>query len=277
MKAVRLRDPDEGGNAYLNLWDLVKGAKTKEEYLAACRGAIATICASWREQYLEWEKQLEGMRGPPPVLLVVATRAPSASWLFEHLTRDYELLHNPDDDDRHTWVTIQIDSKVFEAEKGRQAVLREMVNTVGQQGRPGEHVRCIVSVGMLAEGWDVKNVTPMPGIRAFGSPLLTEQVIGAASSNSRPRSSNGSKRSTTRPVDTPPTECSAPSTTRTPTRHDHQTHPVRKNGGTSGWPSANASTRCSTNGGVALGIWGARRALGRRISSPNRSARARQR
>ena len=112
------------------------------------------------------------------MLLCVADSAQRAAWLFEHLTREYELLRNPDDDDRTRWVTIPIDSKVFDADKGNEAVLREMVNTVGSKGKPGEHVRCIVSVNMLSEGWDVKSVTHILGLRAFGSPLLTEQIIG---------------------------------------------------------------------------------------------------
>ena len=41
VKVVRLPDPDEHGRVYLNLWDLVKDAKTKVEYLRACKGAIA--------------------------------------------------------------------------------------------------------------------------------------------------------------------------------------------------------------------------------------------
>ena len=39
---------------YLDLWDLVKGAKTKEEYLRACKGAIASIYSSWKKDYDEW-------------------------------------------------------------------------------------------------------------------------------------------------------------------------------------------------------------------------------
>ena len=39
-------------------------------------------------------------------------------------------------------------------------------------------MRGIVSVNMLSEGWDVKSVTHILGLRAFGSPLLTEQIIG---------------------------------------------------------------------------------------------------
>lgn len=175
VKVVRLPEEKE---TYQDLWDLVRGAKTKEEYLSACKGAIATIYSSWSEDYLEWEKRLEGMRGPAPVMLVIADKAERARWLFEHLTRDYELLKNPDSDDRESWVTIQVDSKIFDAEKGNEATLRRMVNTVGKTGQTGEKVRCIISVNMLSEGWDVKSVTHILGIRAFGSPLLTEQVIG---------------------------------------------------------------------------------------------------
>jgi type III restriction enzyme len=46
VKVVRLPDPDEQGRVYLDLWDLVKGAKTKDEYLRACKGAIASIYSS---------------------------------------------------------------------------------------------------------------------------------------------------------------------------------------------------------------------------------------
>lgn len=179
VKVVRLPEPGEEGYRYLNLWDTVSGAKTKGEYLSACRGAIASIYASWKEDYEEWEQHLEGLRpGPPPVMLVVADKAERAKWLFEHLTEDYELLRNPDTDDPLEWVTIQVDSKVFDAEKGKEATLREMVNTVGKEGKAGQDIRCIVSVNMLSEGWDVKNVSHIIGLRAFGSPLLTEQVIG---------------------------------------------------------------------------------------------------
>jgi type III restriction enzyme len=179
VKVVRLPDPDEHGRVYLDLWDKVKGAKTKEEYLRACRGAIASIYASWRKDYDDWSSMFENMRpGPSPVLLCVTDSAQRAAWLFQHLTRDYELLRNSDDEDRSRWVTIPVDSKVFDANKGNEAVLRKMVNTVGSKEKPGEHVRAIVSVNMLTEGWDVKSVTHIVGLRAFGSPLLTEQIIG---------------------------------------------------------------------------------------------------
>ena len=57
-------------------------------------------------------------------------------------------------------------------------LLREVMNTVGKPGRLGEQVRCVVSVAMLTEGWDANTVTHILGIRAFGSQLLCEQVVG---------------------------------------------------------------------------------------------------
>jgi type III restriction enzyme len=59
-------------------------------------------------------------------------------------------------------------------------ILREVMNTVGRKGRLGEQIRCVVSVSMLTEGWDANNVTHIMGLRAFGSRLICEQVIGRA-------------------------------------------------------------------------------------------------
>jgi type III restriction enzyme len=61
-----------------------------------------------------------------------------------------------------------------------QALLREVMNTVGKAGQLGAQIRCVVSVSMLTEGWDANNVTHILGIRAFGTQLLCEQVIGRA-------------------------------------------------------------------------------------------------
>ncbi len=57
-------------------------------------------------------------------------------------------------------------------------ILREVMNTVGKPGKLGEHVRCVVSVSMLTEGWDANTVTHILGVRAFGTQLLCEQVVG---------------------------------------------------------------------------------------------------
>jgi type III restriction enzyme len=57
-------------------------------------------------------------------------------------------------------------------------LLREVMNTVGKAGKLGEQIRCVVSVSMLTEGWDANTVTHILGIRAFGTQLLCEQVVG---------------------------------------------------------------------------------------------------
>lgn len=61
-----------------------------------------------------------------------------------------------------------------------QDLLREVMNTVGKYGQLGGDIRCVVSVSMLTEGWDANTVTHVLGIRAFGTQLLCEQVIGRA-------------------------------------------------------------------------------------------------
>jgi type III restriction enzyme len=57
-------------------------------------------------------------------------------------------------------------------------IMREVMNTVGKAGKLGEPVRCVVSVSMLTEGWDANTVTHILGVRAFGTQLLCEQVVG---------------------------------------------------------------------------------------------------
>ena len=84
-------------------------------------------------------------------------------------------------------VSLRIDSNLLaiaESEdpnasrKDAAEELRQIVATVGKRGMPGEKVRCVVSVNMLSEGWDASNVTHILGLRAFGSQLLCEQVVG---------------------------------------------------------------------------------------------------
>ena len=59
-------------------------------------------------------------------------------------------------------------------------LLREVMQTFGKKDRLGESIRCVVSVSMLTEGWDANTVTHVLGVRAFGTQLLCEQVIGRA-------------------------------------------------------------------------------------------------
>ena len=93
------------------------------------------------------------------------------------------------DKDFRAAAAIEIDQfkrEIIERTGDRQAaekitdaeLLREVMNTVGKKGRLGEQVRCVVSVSMLTEGWDANTVTHILGVRAFGTQLLCEQVVG---------------------------------------------------------------------------------------------------
>jgi type III restriction enzyme len=59
-------------------------------------------------------------------------------------------------------------------------LLCEVMNTVGKRGRLGGSIRCGVSVAMLTEDWDGNTVTHVLGVRAFGTQLLCEQMVGRA-------------------------------------------------------------------------------------------------
>jgi type III restriction enzyme len=61
-----------------------------------------------------------------------------------------------------------------------EELLREVMNTVGKPGKLGDNIKCVVSVSMLTEGWDVNTVTHILGVRAFTTQLLCEQVVGRA-------------------------------------------------------------------------------------------------
>ncbi|MFA4864382.1 MAG: DEAD/DEAH box helicase family protein [Bacteroidales bacterium] len=82
--------------------------------------------------------------------------------------------------------SFRIDNKVMQetdSDEGQskdeaKKKTRQIADTIGQHGKPGEQVKCIVSVQMLSEGWDANNVTHIFGLRAFGSQLLIEQVVG---------------------------------------------------------------------------------------------------
>ena len=124
----------------------------------------------WQHLYKKWT---EAGSVVPPVMITVANRTETAvriKYAFDHHRIQIDELCNPE-------LTIEIDSKVLDKVDDSSA-LREMVDTVGKKGKPGEQIRNVISVGMLSEGWDAQTVTHILGLRAFSSQLLCEQVVG---------------------------------------------------------------------------------------------------
>ena len=86
-----------------------------------------------------------------------------------------------DEIDRFKRERVERSGDIRDAENmSEQELLREVMNTVGKPGQLGDSIRCVVSVSMLTEGWDANTVTHVLGVRAFGTQLLCEQVIGRA-------------------------------------------------------------------------------------------------
>ena len=151
----------------------------------------------WQETKTEWLKIGHKV---PPVMITVANRTETSSrikFAFDHnqilipelcnsdktLQIDSKVLENAESETEA--VEVEIDSEIEDEEneskltKKQQAeLLRQTVDTVGREGKPGEQIQNVISVGMLSEGWDAKTVTHIMGLRAFSSQLLCEQVVG---------------------------------------------------------------------------------------------------
>lgn len=165
--------------------------------------AIYLLGTDWLETAKQWN--VAG-RPTPPVLIAVCNRTETAArvaYAFTHKKVLIEELQAPEK-------TLHIDSKVLEKAETREEVttavkgpstaasdedgdeppspptrkkdqaewLRDVVNTIGQPGKPGAPIQTVISVGMLTEGWDARTVTHILGLRAFESQLLCEQVVG---------------------------------------------------------------------------------------------------
>lgn len=183
-----------------------RGAEPHEALPPLVQAAYNLLGADWRKAREEWEK---AGHTSPPVLLTVCNRIETAARLehwFNTGQAQWPELKAPER-------TLRVDSKVLEkAEIGEAAgsdknyearlrsileaaeisadrkerlgglkkeeLLREIVDSVGKRGRAGQDLQNVISVAMLSEGWDAKNVTHIMGLRAFTSQLLCEQVIG---------------------------------------------------------------------------------------------------
>ena len=186
--------------------DLNRKAESHETLPKLIQDAYTLLGADWREALRQWQ---DAGHPSPPVMLTVCNRTETAARI-EHYFRNGDThwpeLHQPER-------TLRVDSKVLDkAEIGessgsdksyeetlkaivkaanipetrkerllglkKEELLREIVDTVGKRGAAGQDLQKVISVAMLSEGWDAKNVTHIMGLRAFTSQLLCEQVIG---------------------------------------------------------------------------------------------------
>jgi len=185
---------------------LTNGRPKPEAVYREAEGAALMLYGQWKHTFDEVRSKAISREAIPPVMIIVCDNTDIAQVFFEKISGE-RVVEVPSEDGQGTETrtvfggsekfpdlenreserrTIRIDTKLLakiEAEEGESKDeatlrLRDIINTVGRAGRPGEHVRCVVSVAMLTEGWDATNVTHVLGVRAFGSQLLCEQVVG---------------------------------------------------------------------------------------------------
>lgn len=136
------------------------------------RNAYMMLGGNWQETFRIWSDDGHPV---PPVMITVANSTNTAARI-EHAFSGGGIDIPELAGKEHM---LRIDSERLKKESASRAeTLREMSDTVGKAGELGGSLRNIISVGMLSEGWDARNVTQIMGLRAFTSQLLCEQVVG---------------------------------------------------------------------------------------------------
>ena len=178
-----------------------RGAQPHEPLPDLVTNGYYLLGYDWREAANAWKSNGHQV---PPVMITVANRTETAARVNHALTNKRVLIDELCDPERILHIDSRVLKQAEEAEepiatlanvsengsqsedaghrrltaKERAEGLRKKVDTVGKPGQPGAKVQNVISVGMLSEGWDVKTVTHIMGLRAFTSQLLCEQVVG---------------------------------------------------------------------------------------------------
>ena len=125
----------------------------------------------WRQSREEHDKL-----GKKPILFVMTDDTKNCDEVAEYLEGRY-----PDLKDSVLVIHTKNNGEISEAQsgKGKDELerLREQANEIDDATTPW---KAIVSVMMLKEGWDVRNVTTIVGLRAYSakSNILPEQTLG---------------------------------------------------------------------------------------------------
>lgn len=128
--------------------------------------------------YLEWEQQYEELKNhKTPILFIMTMSTKEADQAAAFLESNYPLMKNAVLT-IHTNNSGEIkESSSSKKDKDELEKLRKAADNIDKNNSP---YKAVVSVLMLREGWDVKNVTTIVGLRPFGadSKILPEQTIG---------------------------------------------------------------------------------------------------
>ncbi len=127
--------------------------------------------------YTEWEQQYEELQKlKTPILFVMTMNTEEADQAADFLELHYPLMKGKVLT-IHTNKSGEVKEGTSKKDKEELEILRRAADDIDKDQSP---YRAVVSVLMLREGWDVRNVTTIVGLRPFGakSSILPEQTIG---------------------------------------------------------------------------------------------------
>ncbi len=127
--------------------------------------------------FLEWEKQYEELKSyKTPILFIMTTSTKEADETAEYLETSYPILKNSVLV-IHTNNSGDIKEGTSKKDKEELERLRKAADDIDKNT---SSYKAVVSVLMLREGWDVRNVTTIVGLRPYNSDadILPEQTIG---------------------------------------------------------------------------------------------------
>jgi len=128
--------------------------------------------------YLEWEQQYEELKNhKTPILFIMTMNTKEADQAAAFLEANYPKMKNSVLT-IHTNTSGEIkESASSKKDKEELEQLRKAADDIDKDHSP---YKAVVSVLMLREGWDVRNVTTIVGLRPYGadSKILPEQTIG---------------------------------------------------------------------------------------------------
>lgn len=203
-------------SALRNLFEANNGRELDTpEAMALVRESAEVLYQDYEKTFKAWQNSKDARIGHP-VLIVVVNNKANARAIYKMLggsiedgnphPSEFKLLSNAPrkgvtlDECEERTILVLSKTNTPEKAEGEQIVggalgfrevdtgpnrasedeLREVLQSVARPGGRGEDVRCVVSVGMLTEGWDCPRVTHILGYRKFGSELLCEQTMGRA-------------------------------------------------------------------------------------------------
>ena len=201
-----------------NLYANTTPKKVKRDAVPAeLNRALAALYRSYEQKFNQWMHPDDPAKAmpTPPVFIVVANNIANATAIADHIAGWAEkrsdgstvchegacplflnyradgptervhtlLVHSQLEGEANLSGPIKAQAdrlKLPGDDRDDRDIVRGALNSVGKQGGLGQHIRCVVSVQMLTEGWDTRTVTHILGYRRFSTQLLCEQVTGRA-------------------------------------------------------------------------------------------------